>query len=197
MIIGVKHLTWAKVSSGGDGSAMTYTGGQQETDLMVRADQSEERSEVQFYADDHAIDRDNSVTGANVALEVAKLTANMLTDLVGYEAGTGANPDLTLTDSEAPFVGIGFVHVERYKGAKTYIPYWYYKVQFSYGNRSFNTRGENLEFQTESLEGTAMAVQLTADGKNAFYTRPQTPLTDEAAAKNWLKTKAGITGNGG
>ena len=62
MIIGVKDLTWAKVSGGGAGAAMSYTGGAQETDLMVRADQSEDRADAAFYADDHAIDRDNSVT---------------------------------------------------------------------------------------------------------------------------------------
>ena len=193
MIIGVKDLTWAKVSGGGAGAAMSYTGGAQETDLMVRADQSEDRADAAFYADDHAIDRDNSVTAAHVALEVAKLTTNMLTDLVGYVAGTGANPDVSMTDAAAPYVGIGFVYVEQYKGTKTYLPYWYYKVQFSYGSRSFNTKGESVEFQTESLEGEAMAVQLTEGGSNSFYVRPQTALTTEAAAIAWLKTKAGIS----
>lgn len=193
MIIGVKDLTWAKVAGGGDGSAMTYTGGVQEVDLMVRADQSDDRSESSFNADDHTIDRDNSVTKAHVALEVAKLTTNMLTDLVGYVADSGQNPDISMTDAAAPYVGIGFVYVEQYKGVKTYLPYWYYKAQFSYGSRSFNTKGESVEFQTESLEGEAMAVQLTEGGVNQFYTRPQAALSTEAAAIAWLKTKANIS----
>ena len=193
MIIGVRDLTWAKVTSGGEGSAMVYSGGAQETDLMVRADQSEERSDVRFHADDHMIDRDNSVTGASVALELAKLPAAALTDLVGYVEGSGNTPDLTMTDAEAPYVGIGFVHVDRYKGTRTFIPYWYYKVQFSMGSRSFNTKGDSLEYQTESLEGQAMGVRLANDGVDSYYTRPKTPLTTEADAIAWLKAKAGIT----
>ena len=70
MIIGVRDFTWAKVSSGGEGSAMSYTGGTMETDLMVRVDQSEERQDTSFNADDHVIDRDNSVSGASVAVEL-------------------------------------------------------------------------------------------------------------------------------
>ena len=193
MIIGVRDLTWAKVTSGGEGSAMVYSGGAQETDLMVRADQSEERSDVRFHADDHMIDRDNSVTGASISLELAKLPAAALTDLVGYFEGSGTTPDLTMTEAEAPYVGIGFVHVDRYKGTRTFIPYWYYKVQFSMGSRSFNTKGDSLEYQTESLEGQAMGVRLDAGGVDSYYVRPKTPLTTEADAIAWLKAKAGIT----
>ena len=73
MIIGVRDLTWAKVTSGGEGSAMVYSGGAQETDLMVRADQSEERSDVRFHADDHMIDSVNTLRSVTVSLELAKL----------------------------------------------------------------------------------------------------------------------------
>ena len=198
MIIGVRDFTWAKVSSGGEGSAMSYTGGTMETDLMVRVDQSEERQDTSFNADDHVIDRDNSVSGASVAVELAKIPQAALTDMVGYVSDGQTTPDLTMTDAAAPYVGVGFVHVDRYKGTKSYIPYWYYKVQFSLGQRSFNTKGENLEFQTESLEGKVLAVRLTASGADSYYVRPMTPLTSEDAAKTWLRTKAGITsGNGG
>lgn len=196
MIIGVRDLTWAKFTSGGNGSAAVYTGGAQETDLMVRADQSEERSDVRFHADDHMIDRDNSVTGATVALELAKLPANALTDMLGYVETTGNNPDLQLTGDEAPYVGVGFVHVERYKGTRTYVPYWYYKVQFSRGQRSFNTKGDSIEFQTESLEGQAMAVQLVPNGPDVYYATPATALTSLTAAVQWLGVKAGISTGG-
>ena len=196
MIIGIRDLTWAKVSGGGEGTAMTYTGGTMETDLMVRADQSEERQDTAFHADDHVIDRDNSVTGASISLELAKIPTAALTDLVGYVSDSQTAPDLTMTDAEAPYVGVGFVHVERYKGTKAFIPYWYYKVQFSYGQRSFNTKGDNIEFQTESLEGRAVGVRLTSGGADSYFVRPQTPLTTEDAAKTWLRAKAGISSGG-
>ena len=193
MIIGVRDLTWAKVTGGGEGSAVTYSGGTMETDLMVRVDQSEERQDTAFHADDHVIDRDNSVTGANVALELAKIPQAALTDMVGYVSDGQTTADLTMTDADAPYVGVGFVHVLRYKGTKSYLPFWYYKVQFSLGQRSFNTKGDSTEFQTESLEGKAVAVRLTSGGADSYYVRPLAPLATEAAAKTWLNTKAGIS----
>lgn len=189
MIIKVKNLTWAKVSSGGDGAAMAYTGGKVDRDKIVRVDQNEERSDVSFYADDHRIDRDNSTNGASVSIELAKLTDDMKKDALGYVAGEGT--EMQVTDAAAPFVGVGFVHGEMYCGVATFKAYWYYKVQFSRGQRSFNTKGDTTAFQTESLEGEAMGVQLAADGSVVFFAESG-DLATEAAALTWLKGKAGV-----
>ena len=189
MIVGAKHLTWAPYASGGAGSAIVYgTGGTQEVDKVARVDMSEERADTGFYADDHRIDRDNSVNGASVSIELAQLTATMRESILGHVKATN---DYTVTDAASPFVGVGFCLKNRYKGTVTYRAYWYYKVQFSEGQRSFNTKGENLEFQTESLEGEAEAVQLTEGGAMAYYV--YTEAETEAAAKTWLTTKAGIS----
>ncbi len=193
MIIKVRGLTWAKATGGGDGSAVTYSGGKYDPDKIVRVDQSEERSDVKFNADDHTIDRDNTITGANVSLELAKLPADMLTDVLGYVAEGSGNSatGYHVTDAAAPFVGVGFIHGEMYKGEETYTAYWYHKVQFGRGNRSFNTKGETTAFQTESIEGEAMAVQLASGGPNIYFDQSQ-EFSTEAAARTWLNGKAGI-----
>lgn len=189
MIIKVRGLTFAKVSGGGDGSAMTYEGGKSDPDKIVRVDASEDRSDVKFYADDHQIDRDNSVSGASIAIELAKLTDDMKETALGYIKGTN---ELQVSDDAAPYIGVGFIHGEMYKGNVTYKAYWYYKVQFSRGNRSFNTKGEQTAFQTESIEGDAMGVQLEDGGKTVFFAE-STELTTESAARSWLNTKAGFS----
>ena len=192
MIIKVRNLTWAKVSGGGDGAAMTYTGGKVDRDKIVRVDQSEERSDVKFFADDHQIDRDNTITGASVSIELAKLTDDMKKDALGYVAGDGQN-EMLVTDAAAPFIGVGFIHGEMYCGVATYKAYWYHKVQFSRGQRSFNTKGDTTAFQTESLEGEAMSVTLTDGGPTVFFAESG-DLSTEAAALTWLKGKAGVSG---
>lgn len=184
MIVGAKHLTWAPVTSGGDGGAMVYGSGTMEVDKVVRVDMSEERGDVAFYADDKRIDRDNSINGASVAIEVAQLTAEMREGILGHVKATN---DYTVTDAASPFVGVGFCLKQRYKGNETFRAYWYYKVQFSEGQRSFNTKGENLEFQTESLEGEAEGVQLTEAGPIAYYVYSE--HATEAAAITWLNGK--------
>lgn len=188
MIVGAKHLIWAPYTSGGAGSAIVYGTGTAESDKVVRVDMSEERSDTAFYADDHRIDRDNSINGASLSIELAKLTTEMREGMLGHVKATN---DYTVTEDASPYVGVGFCLKERYKGTVTYRTYWYYKVQFSEGQRSFNTKGENLEFQSESLEGEVEAVQLTEAGAMAYYVYAENAT--EAAAITWLKGKAGIS----
>lgn len=191
MIIGVKDLTWAKFSSGGEGSACAYTSGTAETDLMVRVDQSEERDEQSFYADDKRIDHSNGIRAANLSLELAKLPTAMLTDLLGETSSGTTAVEYAVTEADAPFVGIGFVTKHKYKGTISYEAFWYYKMQFSRGNRSFNTKGESLQFQTESLDGAGLGVTLASGGDVTFYCHEF--FTTETAATAWLATKAGIS----
>ena len=188
MVIKVKGLTWAPYTSGGEGNAVVYGAGHAEKDLIVRVDQSEERGDVDFYADDHMIDHDNSVSGANVSVEAAKLTDDMLEQLVGMLKKTDA---LAMTADDAPYVGFGFIHGMIHCGVKTWRAYWYHKVQFSLGQRSFQTKGETIAYQTESLEGAAAAVQLTENGKDEFFDQ-SLELSSEAAARTWLDGRAGI-----
>lgn len=189
MVIKVRKLTWGPFTSGGDGAACVYTGAKVDSDKIVRVDMSEDAQKQDFYTDDHRIDSDNSISGANVSIELAKLTDEMRTAVLGYEEATS---DILVTSKPAPYVGVGFIHGDVYKGTTTYRAYWYFKVQFTRGNRTFNTKGESVSYQTESLEGSAVAVQLSSGGSDVFYA-DSGELSTEAAAEAWLKTKAGIS----
>ena len=119
--IGIKGLTYAPYTSGGDGAAIVYGSGVSLADYMIRADVSEERQDNPFHADDHQIDADNSLTGATVSLELSNLTDSLEKALLGYvESGTSSATELSMTDAEAPFVGVGFIRKERFKGTATY-----------------------------------------------------------------------------
>lgn len=191
MIIKVRKLTWAPVTSGGEGSAMVYTGGKVDSDKVVRVEQNEERNNSGFNADDHRIDRDNSINSATVNIELAKLTDELKQKALGYDVASGST-DMHVTDEAAPFLGVGFIHGDLYKGVESYTATWYHKVQFSRGSRNFNTKGDTVAYQTETINGEAMGVQLTEDGKTEFFVESG-ELATEAAALAWLKTKAGIS----
>ena len=193
MISGVKYLTWAPVTGGGSGSAVTYGTGTAETDKMVHVDMSEDRNDDGFNADDHRIDHDNSINSASIALEVARLSSAMKKGILGHAEGT--SDEMHVTDAPSPFVGVGFVVRDRYKGADTFRGYWYYKVQFSEGQRAWDTRGENINYQTESLEGDAEAVQLASGGEFTYYSYKELTGTGaETSAYSYVKTHAGISG---
>lgn len=187
--VGLKGLTYAPYTSGGDGSAIVYGTGVKLDDYMIRADINEERADVDFFADDHKIDAENSMTGLSLALELSNVTDALDKALLGHKEGTSS--ELNVTDEAAPFVGIGFIRKERFKGTATYHAFWVYKVQFSKDGDSTNTKGENIEFQTENVTGNAMGVQLEAAGSVIYYSHLR--ANTEAAARTWLNGKAGIS----
>ena len=187
--IGVKGLTYAPYSSGGEGSAVVYSTGAQPADYLVRVDVGEEREDVKFYADDHQIDQENALTGATLSLELANLTDDIEKTFLGYKAGTGT--ELNVTDAEAPFVGVGFYRKERFKGTVAFNAFWFYKMQMAKDSDSTNTKGENVDFQTETLSGNAMGVVVSSGGDTIYYSKSR--CTTEAAAISWLKGKAGIS----
>lgn len=187
--IGIKGLAYASFSSGGAGTSVVYSGGVWLDDYMIRGEISEERSDVKFYADDHQIDSDNSLTGVSVSLELANFTDAMDKAILGHTDGT--SPELNVTGDDAPFIGIGFIRKERHKGTVTFHAYWIYKIQFSKDSDSAQTKGEQTDFQTETVSGNAVGVTLTSGGKVIYYSHAR--QTSESAAISWIKGKAGIT----
>ena len=187
--IGIKGLVYAPYSSGGDGTSIVYTGGQALDDYMIRADLTENRADVSFYADDHKIDVENSLNGVSLTLELSNATDALEKALLGYADGTGG--ELNGTDAAAPYVGVGFTRKERFKGQITYHGYWIYKVQFSRDTDSSTTKGENIDFQTETLNGNAVGISLSSGGDTIYYSHIRN--TVESTVVSWIKGKAGIT----
>lgn len=187
--IGIKGLAYAPFTSGGAGGAITYGTGVWLDDYMIRADLTENREDVKFYADDHQIDAENGMTGVSLSLELANITDALDKAFLGHVEGT--SNELNVTDADAPFVGVGFIRKERHKGTVTYHGYWIYKIQFSKDADSATTKGENLDFQTETVSGNAMGVVLTSGGNVIYYSHLRNAT--EATVVTWLKGKAGIS----
>ena len=66
-----KGLTYAKYASGGEGAAVTYTGGKALVDYLCKVDMGENRDNVKEHADGHQIDSENQLNEATLALELA------------------------------------------------------------------------------------------------------------------------------
>ena len=186
--IGLKGLTYAKVSGGGAGTAVTYTGGATKADLLISADVTLNRDDVKLSADNHVIERANGMTVGQISLELASLPNDVKTALLGY---TVSSKVLTVTEAEAPYVGFGYIVGEISGGVKSYVGYWFPKVQFGLENDNAKTKGENAEFSTNTLSGEILGVQVTSGGLTEyFYTDTD---TTEAAVRTWLNGKAGIS----
>ena len=107
---------------------------------------------------------------------------------LGYEVSGNV---LTVTEDPAPYVGFGYIVGEIMGGVKSYIGYWFPKCQFGLDSDSASTKGENTEFNTNSLTGEILGVVTTTGGKAEFYYTDRE--SSEATVVTWLKGKAGIT----
>lgn len=186
--IGLKSLTYATISTGGEGSAVVYTGGAMKGDMMMRADVTLNHEDVKMFADNHAVERANGVTGGSIALELAKLPFDVQEAILGYAATSN---ELTVTEDPAPYVGFGYITCEIEGGVKSYMGYWFPKCQFGLDSDSASTKGDNTEFQSNNLTGEILGVVTTAGGKAEFYYKDKEAT--ETAVVTWLKGKAGIS----
>ena len=185
-----KGLTYAKYTSGGAGSAIVYAAGVVKEDYLCQVNLTETRDSQKEYADGHQIDASNGLNAVQLALELANNDPDIKKDILGYLTGSGTG-ELDVTDKDAPFVGIGFILCNRFKGEETYEGYWIYKIQFSTGGVTSNTRRETEQWEHETINGEGVSVKLTAAGDAIYYTQILGQTT-EAAVRTWLNTKAGV-----
>ena len=183
-----KKFTYAKVSGGGNGSAMTYTGGTMLDDYLAKVEINEERTDEKEYADGHLIDSEKIPTGVKMTLELVNNNDNIREDVLGM---ADATTELQLTEADPPFVGAGCMMANRFKGVITFEAYWIYKIQFAMQGKSAETRRDRTSFQHETISGDGLGVILTSGGAVAYYAY-KSGMT-ESAADTWLKGHAGIT----
>lgn len=151
-----------------------------------------ERSDSEFYGDDVLLDTDNGVTGYTIDFEPTGLSDNVRQKLLGEVKATS---EYSITDAAAPDVGFGYIRVMREDGTTsvetTYEGWWYYKVKFSVSSEETRTKEKDLEWRTPTLSGKGAGVQLSSSDALTFAVHQS--FSTMAAAKTWLKGKAGIT----
>lgn len=182
-----KKFTYAKYSSGGDGGAIVYTGGNMLDDYLAKCEVNEERTDEKEYADGHLIDSEKIPTAVSMVMELVNNNSDIKKDVLGLEE---ISSEMVLTEADPPFVGAGCLMANRFKGTVTWEGYWIYKIQFAHQGVSAETRRDRTSWQHDTISGDGVGVQLTADGKTCFYAHKD-GMT-ESAAVAWLKGHAGI-----
>ena len=184
-----KKFTYAKYSSGGDGSAVVYTGGTMLDDYLAKVDITTDRTDEKEYADGKLIDSEKIATAAHMVMELVNNNDDIRTDVLGM-AANGDTGELLLTEDDPPFVGAGCLMANRFKGTVTWEGYWLYKIQFAHNGVSAETRRDRTAWQHDTINGDAVGVVITSGGKTCFLAH-KSGMT-ESAAETWLKGHAGI-----
>lgn len=147
--IGLSNIWFSVLTEGSDGTP-TYAGA---TNLgkAVSATVSVTNNEAELYGDDALAEADTSFARGNITLGVTDDDDTIFAPLLGH----------TITDGEvvknvndaAPYVGVGRIVTKMVNSAYKYKVEFLYKCKFSEPSREEQTKGENIEFATPSIEG--------------------------------------------
>ena len=188
--VGLLYAVAAPIQTEADGQAITYGKGQVIGGMMT-AEISYTRNSNPLYADDRVMEEDNSITGGTIKMGVDDVNDDarvmMLGDVKEGDAGEEVYHE---TGESAPYVGTGYIRVSRKDNKTNYIAYWVHKAIFGIGTESAKTKGQNIEWQTPTLEGSIMGVKNNAALQTRF--RERRTFTKESEARAWLNKKAGI-----
>ena len=188
--VGLLYAVAAPIQTDADGQAITYGKGQVIGGMMT-AEISYTRNSNPLYADDRVMEEDNSITGGTIKMGVDDVNDDarvmMLGDVKEGDAGEEVYHE---TGESAPYVGTGYIRVRRKDNKTNYIAYWVHKAIFGIGTESAKTKGQNIEWQTPTLEGSIMGVKNNAALQTRF--RERRTFTKESEARAWLNKKAGI-----
>lgn len=144
-------------------------------------------NEADLYADNMQVESVKEFKNASVTLGVDRLPANAAQALFGHDTDEDGTETSNANDS-APYVGYGFITAEMVDGIKKYRACILLKVQFAEGEESYETKGDNIVFNTPTLSGTAMS-------NNDGDWRVKSPyFATEAEANSWIKTRFNVAG---
>lgn len=107
---------------------------------------------AELYADDGLDETESEFSKANIAFQLKDIPTEAKCDLLGHEYSKYGGAIKKGTD-KAPYVAIGF-RSRLSKGGYRFK--WLTKVKFTLPDESHKTKGEKMEFQTPTINGTAM-----------------------------------------
>lgn len=141
---------------------------------------------AQLYADNNSAEDVTEFSNAAVELGVSTLPATAVPILFGHAIDSESQDETSNTGDSANYVGYAFIVADMLNGKKSYQACFLPKVKFTEGAESFETKGDNITFQTPSLSGTAYGNE---DGDWRIKSKK---FDTEAEAEEWIKDKLNI-----
>ena len=156
--IGLDKLYYAKITEDANGDETYET--PKQLAKAIKADLSVELAEAILYADDGAAEIVKEFKSGKLSLEVNDIGALAAEDL------TGAKLDdnkvlISASEDGGDAVAIGF-RAKKANGKYRY--FWLFRVKFGIPETNLQTKGDNITFQTPTIEGTVMR-RNKVDGK--------------------------------
>lgn len=189
--IGMRHVVAAPITSEPINQPIVYGTGMIAT-RAVSADITYNKNENSHYSDDVMSESDNSITGGTISLVGSEFLPEARVALFGVRKVTdGGKTIYRTTSAPAPYIGLGYITVMKYKGVNKYMAKWIHKMQFGLSGDNDKTKTENIDFINQTATGNIMGVTIDDTGESTF--KDEVEFDNEADAIAWLDAKANIS----
>lgn len=194
--IGLRYAVAAQITAETAGQAITYGTGAV-IGRAISANISWERNSARLDADDVKVASDNSLIGGNIDFGMDNVSPEGRKMLFGDYEETSSTGEWEDGTESAPYVGFGFVCgvLDPTTNKTKYQAMWLHKVQFAEASEAYQTKGQNVQYQTPTITGAIMAVYNNED--NMPRVRRRKVFDTAAVAITWLNTKANISSTEG
>ena len=113
------------------------------------------------------------------------------------KAVTAGSPSVTTyydTSASAKAIGLGYIRVRRKNGVTKYQAVWIYKAIFSKNSENSQTKGENIEWNTPTVNGRCFGLPIDSTGDLSY--RKIQNFDTESDAASWLNGLANYSTSG-
>ena len=141
---------------------------------------SPQYGEGSLYGDNRMVKNRKKFKNATVSMGTTRLPRVAESVMFGHKVDAETGKITHNAEDNANYVGYGFISKEDVDEATKYIACVLYKVLYSEGENSYETEGENINFNTPSVSGTALPED---DGD--WMERKQFDTEEEAYA--WIR----------
>ena len=158
----------------------------------IKTDLSIEINDAKLYGDDRIIESIKEFKSGKLTLNGDHLEYEVLALILGHKVETvtpGNGKKMTAKgDDDGKPVGVGFYSTTVKNGKRKFRAIWLHKVKFGIPNESLETKGDNINFQTPTIEGTIQTDILGVWKEEATFEK-------ESDAKAWLNDLADMEGD--
>lgn len=135
---------------------------------------------AELYADDTLAESDYTFKKGTITLTIDEDDDTVFAELLGHEVDVETKEMVRKDTDVAPYVGVGRILTKVVNGVYKYKVEFLPKIKFSEPAQEEQTKGDNIEFKTPSIEGV---VQKLADGT---WSKTKT-FTDKTEAITYLE----------
>ena len=191
--IGMRHVVGAPLSNHTEGSEPTYGTGF-DIGKAITGNLTINRNNNPLYADDVIAEDDNGITGIELELGLDDLDEDVQDSMGLLKKVTAGSPSVTTyyeNSGSGKDLGVGYIRVRRKGGVTKFQAIWIYKTKFSKNSENAQTKGETIEWQTPTINGRCVGMNVDSSGERTF--RKIRNFDSEADAVSFLDGLAGIT----